>query len=290
MDNNLHHDHQPDSSATIAPPKTYSAEELAEIYINSRPDFLGIDLEHATRGWDDEYIYQFLYLVKEQPLIDLALEWIETAWKKKYFPLDNYCLATNISRNSAKQAFHMKLECVKVAVMNRIEDEHKEEELVRKMLEGYAENKTATGIIPASTANNDQTVEYHLADLPNDVADQMLIKDDVVYTEFVNTMKGPVNRWIGKRNLKDWNVVRFVCRLRGIVTTKCSMAVFGKLLEKMGLGNQENNMKQRTDANDRNALIAYDDPANKNQKLWKLKRDGKQIEEILDEVINSCAA
>ena len=96
------------------------------MFMTSRPDFLGMDMEVATGGWDDEFIYQFLYFVREQPLISLALEWMETAWKKKYFPLDNYCLATSITRNTAKQAFHVKLGLVESAVVQRLEDEQKE--------------------------------------------------------------------------------------------------------------------------------------------------------------------
>ena len=289
MSNSLNREHQLDSSAAITPPKTFSAEELAKMFMTSRPDFLGMDMELATRSWDDEFIYQFLYFVREQPLIDLALEWIETAWKKKYFPLDNYCLATSITRNSAKQAFHTKLGLLESAVTQRLEDEYKEAELMKKMVAGYAENETVSGAAVATPKDNKQA-EYHLADLPNDVARQILIDDDELFSEFVNTMKGAVSNWIDKHHLQDWNVVRFVCRLRGVVTRKCSMAVFGKLLEWMELGNQENNMKQRTDANDTNALIAYDDPANKNPKFWRLKKDGKQIESLLEDIINSCAA
>lgn len=288
MSNSLNREHQSDSSAAITPPKTYSAKELAEMFMTSRPDFLGMDMEVATGGWDDEFIYQFLYFVREQPLISLALEWMETAWKKKYFPLDNYCLATSITRNTAKQAFHVKLGLVESAVVQRLEDEQKEAELMRKMMGGYAENATVSDEKAAAKKDEEQA-EYHLTDLPDNVARQVLINSDVVFTEFVNTMKGPVSGWIKKRNLQDWNVVRFICRLRGIVTRSCSMAVFAKLLEWMDLGNQENNMKQRTDANDKNALIAYEDPANKNQKLWRLKRDGKQVEELLEDIINSCA-
>ena len=68
------------------------------------------------------------------------------------------------------------------------------------------------------------------------------------------------------------------------------MAIFGKLIEKIGLCNQENNMKQRKDANDSNAMIAYDDPSNRNAKFWRLKKDGKEIEKLLETVIKKMAA
>ena len=84
--------------------------------------------------------------------------------------------------------------------------------------------------------------------------------------------------------------VRFVCRIRGIVARHCSLSIFGSFLEHIGLGNQENNMKQRQDANDKNAIIAYDDPHNTNSKFFFLKKDGKVIEDLLADVIDYKAA
>ena len=68
------------------------------------------------------------------------------------------------------------------------------------------------------------------------------------------------------------------------------MKIFGKLLEHIGLGNQENNMKQRKDANDKSALIAYDDPKNNNKQYYYLRKDGKEVEELLADVIVGEAA
>jgi hypothetical protein len=128
-----------------------------------------------------------------------------------------------------------------------------------------------------------------LNDLPLDVQKQILITDDKVYSDFVTTMRGPIKVWIDKRRLQDRNVVRFVCRLRGIVTRKCSLSIFGKLLERIGLGNQENNMKQRQDANKDERLNDYDDPERK-QYFWQLKKDGDAVEALLKPIIDQLAA
>ena len=139
--------------------------------------------------------------------------------------------------------------------------------------------------------STEESVLYHLDDLPEEVKNQILITDDKVYSDFVTTMCGPVKGWIDKRRLQDWNVVRFICRLRGIVTRKCSLSIFGKLLERIGLGNQENNMKQRSDANDKNALEAYDEvTASNKQKYYRLRKDGKEVEKLLSDVIKAVAA
>ena len=48
-------------------------------------------------------------------------------------------------------------------------------------------------------------------------------------------------------------------------------------------------MKQRTDANDKNALIAYDNNEN-NRHYYLLRKEGKEVEEILEEIIKAVAA
>ena len=161
----------------------------------------------------------------------------------------------------------------------------------------HKKSSTTQAIIPSETSqtcqptfSTDESVMYHLNDLPLDVQKQILITDDMVYSDFVTTMCGPVKDWIAERRLQDWNVVRFICRLRGIVTRKCSLSIFGRLLERIGLGNQENNMKQRSDANDKNALVVYDDLTNRNAKYYYLRKDGKEVEELLSDIIKAVAA
>jgi hypothetical protein len=188
------------------------------------------------------------------------------------------------------------------AIVEKIRQKRELEQSLKKQLEewnGLRHKKSSTTqvIIPSEisqtsqpTYSTDESVMYHLNDLPMDVQKHMLITDDKLYSDFVTTMCGPVKDWITKRRLQDWNVVRFICRLRGIVTRKCSLSIFGKLLEWIGLGNQENNMKQRSDANDKNALVVYDDLTNRNTKYYYLRKDGKEVEELLSDIIKAVAA
>ena len=48
--------------------------------MKSRPDFLGMDMEEATNHWNLNYIYEFLYYVRQLPDIDLALNWLAEKW------------------------------------------------------------------------------------------------------------------------------------------------------------------------------------------------------------------
>ena len=49
-------------------------------------------------------------------------------------------------------------------------------------------------------------------------------------------------------------------------------------------------MKQRSDANDKNALVAYDDLTNRNPQYYYLRKDGSDVEELLSDVIKALAA
>lgn len=187
------------------------------------------------------------------------------------------------------------------AIAEKIRQKRELELSLKKQLEewnGVRHKKSSTTqiVIPSEISqtsqpsfSTDESVMYHLDDLPKDVQKQILITDDKVYSDFVTTMCGPVKDWIDKHYKQDWNVVRFVCRLRGIVTRKCSLSIFGRLLERIGLGNQENNMKQRKDANKDERLKDYDNPERK-QYFWQLKKDGDEVESLLKPIIEQLAA
>lgn len=135
--------------------------------------------------------------------------------------------------------------------------------------------------------------QYHLSDLPQEVRDHLFINTDELYSEYVTIMRGPVKSWIDKNRQMDYNVVRFIHALRGIVSRKISMRVFALLLTYVipGVGDQESNMKQRKDANDSKNFKYYDSADyNDKKKCWKLIQDGKDVEEMLQPVIKKLSA
>lgn len=297
------------SSAAATPKTRYSAKELGEM-INTHPqDFLHVDIGLCT-GWytDDDYMEEMISYVKKEESIELLISYILLIQERQvcieHHP--KVCCRVKDSRKFAPYVEDLKekLDAMHVRALHKREIEAK----VAEMQSLWAASvSTASQEIIASVENSgtiinetvppefsegtdENRIQYHLSDLPDDVQKHILIETDELYSQFVETMQGPVKEWIDKRHhLQDWNVVRFICRLRKIVTRKCSMNIFGKFLEKIGLGNQENNMKQRKDTNDENAMLIYDDPI-KSQKIWKLKRDGKEIEAMLSDIIKSIAA
>ena len=255
----------------------------------------------ATHNYDIMYIEKVLNAIELQADIDRFAGILKTCWKIDVANNRMEVVRLN-TETKLYEPYNPQFENKVYAIVEKIRQKRELEQSLKKQLEewnGLRHKKSSTTqvIIPSEisqtsqpTYSTDESVMYHLNDLPMDVQKHMLITDDKLYSDFVTTMCGPVKDWIAERRLQDWNVVRFICRLRGIVTRKCSLSIFGKLLEWIGLGNQENNMKQRSDANDKNALVVYDDLTNRNTKYYYLRKDGKEVEELLSDIIKAVAA
>jgi hypothetical protein len=297
------------SSSAAAPiHKPYSAQEIGNI-MNTKPlELMKMNIGFMTRWYDCEFIEEILRYVEEEPNIQILMTLIAVKWQRQVDERHpKVCRFDPLTRTWKPYVENLRDKLNEVFERVKAYRKHKEEE--RQMEEqwelmfGGKEQKT---IIPIKTDipsfKNDKgwdstqvksqpntDIEYWLNDLPIDVRNHIRIEDDKLYSDFVVILKGPVKQWIGKHNLKDWNVVRFICRLRGIVSTKCSLHIFGKFLEKIGLGNQESNMKQRKDANKDSVLNDYDDPKKK-QYFIQLKRDGDAIEKELKPIIEQLSA
>ncbi len=299
----------PASSSAAAPiHKPYSAQEIGNI-MNTKPlELMKMNIGVLTRWYNCEFIEEILRCVEEEPNIQILMTLIVVRWQRQVDERHpNVCRFDPSTRTWKPYVENLRDKLKEVFERVKAYRKHKEEE--RQMEEqwelmfGGKEQKT---IIPIKTdipsCKNDKDwdsirvksqpntdIEYCLDDLPTEVKNHILIEDDKLYSNFVVTLKGPVKQWIDKHNLKDWNVVRFICRLRGIVSRKCSLRIFGKFLEKIGLGNQESNMKQRQDANNDSFLKDYDDPKKKKD-FWRLKRDGDAIEKELKPIIEQLSA
>lgn len=306
MNNNKLTYHSQTRSSAATNPNKFSAKEVGEM-INTHPGKLfRVDIGLCTDWYtNDEYMEEIISYIEDEKNMELLIKYIllkqEQQTCVEHHP--KVCCRVTDDRKYAPFVADLssKLDAMRVRELHRREIGAK----LKEMEEMWSSSITDDSIdndkqSVANTLTNKTTPpifkeksegvapQYHIADLPQDVQNHILLSDDKTYSLFVNTLKGPVKKWIDKKRLQDWNVVRFICRLRGIVTTKCSLNIFGLFLEKIGLGNQENNMKQRQDANDRNALIAY--AAQKRDTFWQLRKDGKEVEELLADVIESIAA
>jgi len=283
--------------------ESFTLFDSAQLADTINHDIENIPIAHmclATHNYDIMFIEKVLNAIELQADIDRFAGILKTCWK---IDVANNRLEVVRLNTETKlyEPYHPLLENKVDAIVEKIRRKRELEQSLKMQMEEWSglrhkKSSTTQAIIPSETSqtcqptfSTDESVMYHLNDLPLDVQKQILITDDKVYSDFVTTMRGPIKVWIDKRRLQDWNVVRFVCRLRGIVTRKCSLSIFGKLLERIGLGNQENNMKQRQDANKDERLNDYDDPERK-QYFWQLKKDGDAVEALLKPIIDQLAA
>ncbi len=254
----------------------------------------------ATHNYDIMFIENVLNAIELQADIDNFAKVLKLCWKIDV--ADNRLEVVRLNTETKLyEPYHPQFENKVDAIVEKIrqkrelmlslKEQMKEWGVIRHEIPSTTQPIIASEITQTSqpTFSYEESQMYHVDDLPIEVKKQILINDDKVYSDFVTTMRGPVKGWIDKRRLQDWNVVRFICRLRGIVTRKCSLSIFGKLLERIGLGNQENNMKQRKDANKDERLNDYDNPERK-QYFWQLKKDGDAVEALLKPIIDQLAA
>ena len=309
-------DHNPNNSiqkvsSDANPQKRYSAKELGEMMNTSPLSFPYLDMGWQTEWYNEEFIEDVFRHITDVSRIQGLMRLITVKWQRQIDDRHEKVVRFDpVSRSWIPYVENLpaKLDDIFNRVLEYRKHKEEEEQLTREWLQAFSDS-TQTDVPqpsepsatdpskPSSVEKNetkppcfaddstDSTVEYHLANLPADVRSQILISEDEKYTVFVGAMRGPVKKWIDKHRLQDWNVVRFICRLRNIVAKHCSMKTFGSFLEHIGLENQENNMKQRKDANDNNALTAYDDSKGIYPKFFNLRKDGKQVEELLADVI-----
>ena len=293
--------------------KTYSAKDLGEMANLHPAELIHVDMGLCTNWYtNDDFMEEMMSYVVDEKRMDELIKFILLKQEQQicnHHP--KVCYRVPDERKYAPYVpdLRTKLDAMRVRVLHEREVNAKLKEMESMWMTTSMEESSTDNIEFVNNVVNDipsdpsetnpplftgssesEPPMYHLADLPDEVQNQILIKDDKVYSEFVVTLKGSIKKWIDKHHLQDWNVVRFICRLRGIVTRKCSARIFGKFLEQIGLSNQEDNMKKRKDANDPNAMTVYDSPSKMGDNYWKLRNDGKDVEDLLNEVINSLKA
>jgi hypothetical protein len=292
------------SSAAAESQKRYSAKELGEM-MNTHPDQLFcIDIAACTDWFtNDDYMEEMLSYVHDEERIDGLIQILRTT--HRYLLLKGnpkICYRVKDERKWAPyvEDLNEKLCAMRIRILQYREVKAELEEMklrwskasmsTSEAISANSENTDNTQPPSFTNSSGGENVQYHLSDLPQNVSNKILITTDEVYSEFVDTLKGPVNNWIAERRKQDWNVVRFICILRGIVARKCSTPIFANLLEIIGLGKQYDIIKKRKDANDPSALIAYDSPLCSDDPYQDLRNDGKEVEALLEATIKKMAA
>lgn len=270
--------------------KLVTAEELARIYMKSRPDFLGMDMREATRGWNLNFIFDFLYHVRNLPDIVLAINWLAEMWAEKNSIYESYSNINDSQLVEKHQHFVQSLKNIKDSLIRRFEDEQRKETLRLQMLMGYKNSDEIEShhyIVPTISDHP----EYHIKDLPEDVQNILAFNDDETYTLFVNNMNEDTWLKVKTNKGKYLDILRFICNKFGITAKHTNRKQFDKLLHFMisglgEIGNLESAMKKQTDSNNEANYKYYDSPLPSHRnKCYDLCKVGAELEECLAPVL-----
>lgn len=274
--------------------------------MESRPDFLGMDMEEATNHWNLNYIYEFLYHVRKLSDIDLALNWLAEKWADTNHLYNTYYNIKDPKLVEEHQRFVLSLKDIKDTLLCRFEAEERKEALRAQMLMGY-NTTTATEVMPKEDvhqkksdetdsphfeeSNSSGLPEYHIKDLPEDVQRILTFADDETYTLFVNNMNEDTWLKVCTNKGKYLDRLRFVCNKFEITAKNTDRKQFDKLLHciipNLGeIGNLESAMKKQTDSNDEANYKYYDSPVYSHRnKCSELCKIGAELEECLTPVL-----
>ena len=286
--------------------KMVSAEELARIYMESRPDFLGMNMEEATNHWNLKYIFDFLYHTKSIPDIDLAIKWLAEKWAETNHLYNSYYNIKDPKLVEEYQSFVLSLKDIKDSLLRCFEAEERKEALRVQMLMGY-NMTTTTEVMPKEDvpqkksdetnsphfeeSNSSGLSENHLKDLPEDVQKILTFDDDETYSLFVKNMNEDTWIKVNTNKGKYLDRLRFVCNKYEITAKNTDRKQFDKLLHYVipdlgEIGNLESAMKKQTDSNNEANYKYYDSPIQNHRiKCYDLCKVGAELEECLSPVL-----
>jgi hypothetical protein len=306
------------SSSAAAPLKTYSAEEFARVYMISRADFLGLDLEVITLNWSPNYIYDFLYHIRDLKHIDLAIEWLAYAWKDKHHFEDSYENIKNKELVEQCSRFVASLKDIKRTLIQRFENEKNKQALMEKMLEGYNSTTTTAEIEPLvacsdpiKTESPQFTQQTVPQGYPTNTAYNILIKNLPEEVQKCVIVSQPVfNILVKQLNEDTWCIVeknkgkycdalRFVCNCHHILSRNTTRGVFDDFLhavvEKVkdapSLMSSLSRRKDTSSSKINRSYMCYSSPVpSRREEVWQLINDCKPLEESLQPVLDAMNA
>ena len=273
-------------SAAAPIKNTPSAQELAEMFMTSRHDFLGLEMEDVTNEWNLNYIFDFLYYIRDEKQIDSAIAWLDLSWEEKHHVYDSYTNVSDVELDKRKSEFSAQLQFIKAKLMERFEYEKHKKELKAQMLLGFSASTFSKQQDEPNIEEVTQTdvPEYHIEDLTKDSQNILLIEDDEIFSQLTEISRNEIWPWIKKNRLKSANAVRFVFRYLGFIARKCSVLKFTNLFNQMV---PDANLKPDTVSSYEDANIDDFGTYDKMEKWKPLKRDAEVIIKMLQPLINS---
>lgn len=236
------------SSAAAKHQKTYSAKELADLYLTDRPTFLVTDLVEATSNWNPNYIYDFLYHIRDIKKIDLAIEWLHGVWIDKHDVYVSFDITKNTEINKMRQEFEANLIYIREKIVERLKHEDKMSMFRETFGNGYTCNSTTTSqtvthatgttstpppAFKAPIANNNeiegQTPSIKLGDLPLGIRKKIVVSQKV-FDVFVKQLNEDLWLTVEKEKTKLCGCLFFLSNYHNITSRDTKAEEFNDLL------------------------------------------------------------
>lgn len=305
-------------SGGAAAKKTYSPQELAEVFKTSRDDFTGIDLEDATLKWNPNYIFSFLKEIDNLPDIDDAIEWMIGTWEENNGLYDSF--DKRISLAESHTMFIETIKSIRSSVAEWIEKKEKKAQLREKMLSGYTHNtvtidpkqaiatekdqtdipkfKPSTPLAP----NGDEFTDYvKLEDLPKNIRDKVNVTQKVfdVWVKQLN-----IDLWV---TVEKWKKTRmcgclfFLSNYYYITSRNTNAEEFDELLHYVivdlkGKGSLAPSIRRREETIERNIKRSYlcyslaDINPRMENEIYKLRNDCKLLADGFQPILDAMKA
>ncbi len=296
--------------------KTYSPEELAEVYKTSRPVFLIIDLEEVTLNWNQNYIFSFLKCVGDLPMIDDIIEWMVGVWEDQnglYNTYDN-----NVMLAQSDAVFTATLKSIRGSVAEWLEKKARLQKLREKMLSGYLTDTTTIEpqeIVTEKTQTQEPTFQppsHHaqaiaetkycirLEDLPEDIRKKVLVSQQVLDV-FVHQLNEDLWLTVQTNKTKLCGCLFFLCNFHYVTSRNMDAKEFALLLSHVvvalkGKGSVESSIRRRSETKESTIEQSYkyyagaDVSKDMEKKIFKLRNDCEELTDGFQPVLDAMKA
>lgn len=279
---------------------SYSPEELAEVFMTSRPDFLILDLEEITLNWNSNYIFAFLKCIGNSEARGLVIEWMGKVWEDRNGFYSSYEAKVKLSQDHAQ--FVKRLEAINHIVQEWLDKKEADEQLRLRMLQGYCpdvpsvnpqepvvEEKTQTSAPEFTEPTHEakqQPSPYSvkLEDLPENIRKKVLVSQQV-FDVYVRQLNEDLWLTVMTHKGKYCGCLFFLSNYNGITSRNTDAKEFAELmdcvvLELKGNGSIESSIRRRDETKEGNIQQSY--------KYYNLAEVNKNMEKKIFMLRNDC--
>lgn len=293
--------------------KSYSPEELAEVFLTSRDDFFGIDLEEATLNWNPNYIFLFLKLIGNLAFIDDIVEWMIVYWEESNGLYDSYDNGRDL--NESKTRFIALLRDIRKRVAEWLEKREMKEKLKERMRHNYVDDtvtidpqralateETQTDLpefTPSTphVANGEVTTyQVKLEELPADIRRKVVVTQQV-FDVYVRQLNEDLWLTVAKDKTRLCGCLFFLSNYYGITSRDTKASEFASLLSIVVValkdkGSIASSIRRRDETLEKNIARSYkcyacaDVSKSMEQEIFKLRNDCKLLTEGFQPVLD----